>query len=132
MGQRKDIVWIRVKKSITLKRDEKAKVERFVTDFIAKTAKLKAKLSRIVIKAGRIYVYKLFEPAPIEVEGVEFTQSLIDGKYLEFPYLRITLYNRDYTDCTLDFQRYNEQWMTIDRGTLEECLIKAEESEWFD
>ena len=132
MARRQDMVWVRVKKPVTLKQDEKAKIVKFVTDFIEKTTKLKEKLSRIAIRAGRIYVYKLFEPEPIETEGVAFTQPLIDGKYLEFTYLRITLYNRTYTDCSLDLQRYNNEWMTIDQGTLEECLVKAEESEWFD
>jgi hypothetical protein len=129
---RQNMVWVRVKKPITLKQNEKAKIENVVMDFVGKSTKLKEMLSRILIRAGRIYVYKLFEPAPIETEGVVFTQPLIDGKYLEFPYLRITLYNQSYTDCTLDLQRYNGQWMTIDAGTLEECLVKAEESEWFD
>jgi hypothetical protein len=132
MGRRKNMVWVQIKRPITLKQNEKAETKRFVTDFIGKTVKIKEKLSRIVIRSGRVYVYKLFEPTPIEMEGVVFTQPLIDEKYLEFPYLRITLYNRDYTDCTLDLQRHNDQWMTIDKGTLEECLIKAEESEWFD
>jgi hypothetical protein len=128
----RNMIWVQVKKPITLKQDEKAKIERFVADFIEKTAKLKKNLSRILIRGGRIYVYKLYEPVPPGVEGVEFTRPLIDGKYLEFPYFRITIYNRNHTECTLDFQRHNDQWMTIDKGTLEECLIKAEESDWFD
>jgi hypothetical protein len=132
MAGRKDMVWVRVKKPVTLKPIEKAHVEKVVTDFIEKSVKLKENLSRIAIKAGRVYVYKLFEPEPIEAEGVEFARPLIDGKYLEFPYLRITLFNRTYTDCNLDLQRYNDKWMTIDSGSLEECLAKAEESEWFD
>jgi hypothetical protein len=84
MGRRKNMIWVQVKKPIALKRDEKTKMEKFVADFIEKTTKLKEKLSRIVIRAGRVYVYKLYEPAPIEVEveGVMFTQPLIDGKYL--------------------------------------------------
>jgi hypothetical protein len=51
------MVWVQVKRPITLERDEKAELEGFVTDFIGKTTKLKEKLSRIVIGAGRIYVY---------------------------------------------------------------------------
>jgi hypothetical protein len=121
-----------VKKPITFKRDEKTQVEWFVADFVEKTVKLKENLSRIVVRAGRVYIYKLFEPAITEAEGVVFTKPLIDGKYLEFLYLPITLYNRNYTDCSLDFQRHTGQWMTIDNGTLEECLMKAEENDWFD
>lgn len=132
MGRSKDMVWVQEKRPIALKQDKKAKLEEFVTNFVEKTVKLQEKLSRIVIRAGRVYVYKLYEPSPIKEEGVVFTRPLIDGKYLEFPYLRITLYNIDYTDCTLDFQRYNEQWMSIYKGTLEECLAEAEESEWFE
>jgi hypothetical protein len=132
MGQGRNMAWVLVKKPITFKQGERAQLEKLVTNFVEKTAKLKDMLSRIVIKAGRVYVYKLFEPAPITSEGVTFTQPLIDGKYLEFPYLRITLYNRTYTDCTLDLQRYNKEWMVIHEGTLEECLVEAEESEWFD
>jgi hypothetical protein len=41
-----------VKGAITLKQDEKAKQERLVKNFIGKTAKLKEKLSRIVVSAG--------------------------------------------------------------------------------
>jgi hypothetical protein len=132
MARQKDMIWVRVKKTITLQQRDKEQVQRIVTDAIEKSTKIKENLSRIVIRAGRVYVCKLFEPAHIEGEGISFTQPLIDGKYLEYPFLRISIYSRGYTDCTLDFQRHNDQWMTIDHGTLEECIAKAEASEWFD
>jgi hypothetical protein len=132
MARQKDMIWVRVKKAITLRQSDKEQVQRIVTDAIEKNTKIKENLSRIVIRAGRVYVYKLFEPAHVEGEGISFTQPLIDGKYLEYPFLRISIYSRNYMDCTLDFQRHNDQWMTIDHGTLEECIAKAETSEWFD
>jgi hypothetical protein len=132
MARGQNMVWVLVKKPLKFKRDERDQVERFVKDFIEKTVKLKKDLSRILVKAGRVYIYKLFEPALPESEDVVFTKPLIDGKYIEYPYLRITLYNPIFKDCTLDFQRHNGEWMTIDKGTLEECFTKAEENDWFD
>jgi len=57
---------------------------------------------------------------------------LIDGKYLEFPLARITIYDKGYRNCSLDWQSSNNQWMTIDKGSLEECIQKAELSDWFE
>jgi hypothetical protein len=41
------------------------------------------------------------------------------------------MYKPAYIDCTLDWQRHNNQWMTLEEGTLEECIQKAELSDWF-
>jgi len=65
-------------------------------------------------------------------EGTTFTVPLIEGKFLEFPYARITMYNPAYQNCTLDWQRHNNQWITIDKGSLEECIQKAELYDWFN
>jgi len=87
-------------------------------------------VSRIEIRAGRVYLYQLYEPTI--TEGVIFTVPLIDEKYLEFPYARITLYYPAYSDCSLDWFNSSNQWMTIDEGSLEECIQKAEQSDWFE
>jgi len=87
-------------------------------------------VSRIEIRAGRVYLYQLYEPTI--TEGVIFTVPLIDGKYLEFPYARITLYYPAYSDCSLDWLNSSNKWMTIDEGSLEECIQKAEQSDWFE
>ena len=68
----------------------------------------------------------------METEGRVYIKPLIDGKYLELTYARITLYDSEGTDCTLDWQRHNNQWMTLANGTLEECLYHMEQDEgWF-
>ena len=126
---RKDMVWVRVKKPIKLSPSEKESLMRRVEAEIAKTTKLRKAVSRIEIRAGRVYLYKLCEQ--IFTEGVIYTVPLIDGKYLEFPYARITMYYPAYKDCSLDWQRCNEKWITLDEGTLEECIQKAEQSDWF-
>jgi hypothetical protein len=118
------------KKPIKLLKSEKETLLRIIEDEILKTVKVKKMASRIDVRAGRAYIYEKYEPT--QMEGAVYTKPLIDGKYLELPYLRITLFNRDYTDCTLDYQRYNEQWMTLYSGTLGECISEAEESEWFE
>ena len=118
------------KKPISIQKAEKERILDIVEKEIERTEKVKQKTSRMEIRAGRIYIYELYEP--MQMEGVVYTKPLVDGKYLEIPFMRITIYNKGYTDCTLDYQRYNDQWMTIDSGTLTECIEKAENSEWFE
>ena len=82
------------------------------------------------MRENRIYLYNLVEP--IRTEGVIFTEPLIDDKYFEFPYARITLLNSDATSCTADWQRYNDQWISLYEGTLDECLKDIEnDNGWF-
>jgi hypothetical protein len=44
---------------------------------------------------------------------------------------KTTPYDKTYKTCTLDWQRHNKEWMTIDEGTLEDCIRIAEQSDWF-
>jgi hypothetical protein len=118
------------KKPIKLQNFEKEMLLRIIQEEISKRDKIKKMASRVDVRAGRVYVYERYEPT--QVEGVVYTKPLIDGKYLEIPYLRITLYNKDYSDCTLDYQRYNDQWMTLYSGTSSDCINEAEESVWFE
>jgi hypothetical protein len=127
---RKDMVWVKVKKPIKISQSEKFFLTKRIETEIAKTTKIQQSVSRIEIRAGRVYLYKLYER--IRVEGVTYRTPLIDGKYLEFPLVRITIYDKRYHDCSLDWQRYNNQWMALDEGSLEECIQKAEQSDWVD
>jgi len=127
---RKDMVWVRVKKPIKLLPSEKESLMKRIEAEIAKTTKLLKSVSRIDIKAGRVYLYKLYEPTI--TEGTIFTLPLIDGKYLEFPYARITMYFPVYKDCSLDWPTSDNKWMTLEEGSLEECIQKAEQSDWFE
>jgi hypothetical protein len=128
---RKDMAWVRTGKKTPVKLSDwdKKMLKEKVEAEIEKTSKIKGAVSRIAIKAGRIYLFSLYEPSI--TEGVIFTVPLIDGKYLELIFARITLYDKTYKTCTLDWQRYNNEWMTIDEGSLEDCIRIAEQSDWF-
>ena len=82
------------------------------------------------MKGNRVYLYQLIEP--YQDENTVFTIPLIDGKYFEIPYARLTLRDTNGDKCELDWQRHNDQWMTLQTGTLKECLEAIETSEWFD
>ena len=124
------MVWMYSKKPIKFQMLEREKLLAIMEEEISKTNKIKKMASRVDVRAGRVYIYEQYEPP--QIEGVVYTKPLLEGKYLEAPYLRITIYNHDYSDCALDYQRYNDQWMTLFSGTLSECVKEAEESEWFE
>ena len=124
------MVWVKVKKTAKISQNEKDSLMKRIETEIAKTTKIRQAVSRIEIRTGRVYLYKLYEQTLSE--GITYTVPLIDGKYLEFPYARITIYDPAYRNCSLDWQRHNNQWMTLDEGSLEECIQKAEQSDWFD
>ena len=128
---RKDMVWVRVKKPIKISQREKESLIERIEAEIAKTTKLRQSVSRIEIRSGRVYLYHLVEVSV--PEGAILLKPLIDGKYLEFPYARITIFGsvKAYSECSLDWQRPNDQWMTIEEGSLEECIQKAEVNDWF-
>ena len=57
-------------------------------EIIAGHPKVSTKVSRIEMRANRIYLYELVEQ--FEQEGAVYIKPLIDGKYLEYPYARLT------------------------------------------
>jgi len=109
---------------------EKEKIRKQVQDSINTSHKLQKKVSRVEIRGNRVYLYELVEQ--INPEGAIYLKPLIEDKYLEFPYARITIDNTAATSCSTDWQRHNNQWMSLHRGTLQECLdyIKNDEC-WF-
>ena len=127
---RKNMVWVKVKEPIKISKSEKESLIKRIEAEIAKTTKIRQAVSRIEIRAGRVYLYHLCEQ--MMTEGVIFTVPLIDGKYIEFPYARITIYNPAYSNCSLDWQSSDNKWMTLAEGSLEECIQKVELSDWFN
>jgi len=110
--------------------DEKAKLLAIVKETIKKLPKLSQKVSRLDMRGNRVYMYELVEQ--FKSEGAIFTQPLIDDKYLEFPYARITLLDIRGNNCTADWQRHNNQWVTIYTGTMVECIDNVENDRgWF-
>ena len=110
--------------------NQKTKLLVKVKEIIAKLPKLSQKVSRMDMRTNRIYLYEFVEQ--FQPQGAKFIKPLIDNKYLEFPYARITLLDPVGNSCTADWQRHNRQWMTIYSGTLLECLDKLENDHcWF-
>lgn len=131
MSQRKQQrTWRSALRKIKFDSDEKSKVITHVQKFIDGSSKLKDKVSRIEMRGHWIYFYVLEEP--FLQEGAVYTKPLIDGKYFEFPYARITLNDLALTDCSVDWQRYNDQWISLYSGPLDSCLVDLEDDEgWF-
>ena len=97
---------------------------------VKEQTKLSQKVTRVDMRANRIYLYELVEQ--YIPEGVAITKPLIDGKYFEMPYAGITLNDINGNNCSADWQRHNNQWMTLFTGTMAECLNSIEEdNDWF-
>jgi len=123
--------WVYSPKPTKLTKYEKEEIKRGVTQYIESTTNLKEKVSRIEIKAGRVYLYHLVEQ--FYTEGAEFIKPLIAGKYAEFPLGRITFYDTKGDKCTADWQRHSGQWITLYEGNLENCIkfMDQEGCTWF-
>lgn len=109
---------------------KKATIITEVEEAIKRYKKLSKKVSRVAMRSNRIYMYELIEP---EIpEGAKLIKPLIEGKYLEIMYARITLHDNEGKRCTLECQRYNDQWMPLYSGALMQCLNVIENDDgWF-
>jgi len=94
---------------------------------IEKTTKLKNDITRINIRAGRIYFYSEYE---LKGDG-PYIDGLKKGDFIEHMYGRITLFDKEYNDCTLDWQRHNDQWIMMKEGNLHDCIMEAENHSFF-
>ena len=123
-------IWIKGNpKPQNLSSSQKMIMIKEVESFIENSQKLSKTINRFELRAGRVYFYQLEEQSGWNDPNTHFTIPLIDGRYAEFKYARITIY---INQCTLDWQRYNDQWMTVFTGTLIECLQQMDETnEWF-
>jgi len=122
--------WVYQPETPKAAKQDKARILAQVKEAISGLPKLSKKVSRLDMRANRIYMYELVEQTIRE--GVMFTKPLIDGKYLEMPYARITMQDVGGERCTLDCQRYNDQWMTLHAGTLMQCICSVENDDvWF-
>ena len=123
-------VWVRgTPKPQKLNDLKKLSLKKEVQSFIENSPKLSKSINRFELKAGRVYFFQLVEQFGWDDPNARFIRPLIDGKYAEFKYARITIYP---FECTLDWQRHNDQWMTLFTGTLTECLQHMDErDEWF-
>ena len=123
-------VWVYKTQAPKFTTSEKAQILTKVKAKIEEFPKLSKKVSRVDIRSNRIYLYELVEQ--FKPEGAIFIKPLIDDKYIEFPYARITLNDTQYNNCSADWQRHNNQWITLYTGTLSECLNNIEnDTGWF-
>ena len=129
MGKQKR-QWMWVKGPPTFDASGKAKILRQVQEFINTSEKLQRKVSHVNMRGNRVYLYELVEQ--FIPEGAVLIKPLIDGKYLEMPYARITIDNEAVTQCTVDWQRHNDQWMSLYSGALQKCLADIDnDNGWF-
>jgi len=131
MAQKKNQqIWVYKPQPPKFTASEKKELLTKIKSSIDGMAKLSQKVSRLDMKANRVYLYELVEQ--FIPEGAILIKPLIDGKYLEYPYARITLNDAQGNNCTADFQRHNNQWMSLYSGTLMECINNIEEDNiWF-
>jgi len=131
MGKRSSQqVWVYKPQPPKFKPYEKEHILENVKNEIKSKAKLSQRVSRVDMRANRVYLYEMVEQ--FKPEGAEFIKPLTDGKYLEFPYARITLNDKQGDSSSADWQRHNNQWIELFEGTLLECLNHIEEDNgWF-
>jgi len=123
-------VWIYKPQAPKFSANDKELIISKVRAMIDTMPKLSQKVSRVDMRGNRIYLYELVEQ--INPHGAEFIKPLIDGKYLEFPYARITLHDKNGNSGTADWQRHNNQWVTLFEGTYMECITNIEDdNNWF-
>ena len=130
-NRKRQYVWVQKPIKPVFDASSKEKLLQKTQQFVNNMEKLRQKVSRISMRGNRIYLYQLVEQC--NPKGAVFIKPLIDDKYIEYPYARITLLNVEATKCTADWQRHNDQWMSIYQGTFDECLSEIEgDNMWFD
>ena len=128
--RRGQYIWVKKPVNPTFDSTAKAKIMKQVQAFVSDTEKMRRVVSRMDMRGNRIYLYHLVEP--FNPEGSVWIKPLIDDKYLEFPYARLTLMNTEATSCTADWQRHNDQWISLYQGTLDEVLrLIEDDNAWF-
>ena len=130
MGRKRHYVWVQDSGKPSFEANAKRKILKQTQETIDNSDKLKQRVSRIAMHGNRVYLYELVEQ--FISERAVITEPLIDGKYLEYPYARITISDLEASKCTADWQRHNNQWISLYEGTLSECLMDIENDKaWF-
>ena len=129
-GKKREYVWVYQPEAPKFNAGEKTSVLEKVKVLIRQQPKVSQKVSRVEMRANRIYLYELVEQR--KRNSAIFINPLIDGKYLEYLYARITVQDAQGNNCTVDWQRHNNKWITLYAGALLECIKNIENDEcWF-
>ncbi|MFH0866163.1 MAG: hypothetical protein V1904_08205 [Bacteroidota bacterium] len=118
-------IWIYSPQPAKLKDYEKSDLKKKVLNFIKHSDKLLKTINRVEVKEGRIYLYHLVEQFGWDDPEAKWIKPLIDGKYAEFPYARITVFiNKKFS---VDWKRHTGQWIQLfEENSLDECLSDIE------
>lgn len=109
----------------------KAAIIKQVKEEIKEYEKLSRKISRITMRSNRLYLYEQYEVKEVPKDA-HLIKPLIDGKYIEAMYARITMHDTEGRQCTLECQRFNDRWMPLYNGALTRCLTVIEiDDGWF-
>jgi len=129
-GRKKGYVWVQSPPTPKFNERQKDNILSVVNEAVKTQAKLSKVINRTAMKGHRVYLYRLF--VPYQDENTKFAIPMTDDEDFEISYARLTLRDTNGEKCELDWQRHNDQWMTLHKGTLKECLEFIEISEWFD
>ncbi|MDR0453416.1 MAG: hypothetical protein LBH05_01240 [Deferribacteraceae bacterium] len=123
-------IWVYEQKVPKFTTFEREIILKKVKTMVAELPKLTEKVSRLHMRGNRIYLYELVEQ--IIPEGAILINPLIDDKYFEYPYARISLHDVHCNSCSVDWLRHNNKWMELYSGTLGKCLNDIEnDTAWF-
>ncbi len=114
--------WVYDPKPVKFTKEDKISILNELQNILTTQAEIKKKMNRIEIRAGRLYFYNWTEPHIKETDNIKFTKPLIEGKYLEYPFARITFYSKDMVNCDVAYQRHTGKWFVLNEGTFEDCL----------
>jgi predicted nuclease with TOPRIM domain len=118
-------IWMKIKETTKFSSAEKNNLLNEVRRYIDEYKLLRERTKRVEVKAGRIYLYEFHE---IRKNYGELTKPLIDKKYVEMPFARITIYDKKYEDCSAEYQQYNGKWVIMTEGLLGDCIKYIEEN----
>jgi hypothetical protein len=107
----------------------KEELSKRINELVKKTQKLARVSSRIHLQGGRIYFYYLSE-VHLPENGHYMGKPLIDGKYQEWIFARITVYDKNADHCTADWQNSSLRWYVLHEGSLENCIQYIETNQW--
>ncbi len=122
-------IWVKAPGPLKLTAAEKDLMVERVRNLVVASKTLAQVTSRIDLQNGRVFLYFLYQPASLEQPSNTNSATLIEGKYIEGCYARITLFKADGFECAAEFERQAGQWVTAREGSLETCLKFIEEKD---
>ncbi len=124
-------IWVKASALVKLTAEQKDAILERVRTLVISSKILAPVINRLDLENGRIFLYFLYQVVPTSLPGLSNSAPLIEGKYVERCYARITLFNVEASECAADLERQAGQWVPIKEGSLEVCLKTLEEKKEF-